>query len=95
MQADATLVASDGKKYTAHGVILQLFFPVFKGMKLKKNQVIILDNTSSAEVALILGLAYGKGRWDFQNKTLVGYRQDFDIGYRQDCWQHFDLILIS
>ena len=71
VQVDVILVASDGKEYEVHGDILKLHFPVFQGMKLKKNQVIILDGISSAEVGLIMGLAYGRGRWDIGHKYRV------------------------
>ena len=70
VQADAKLVDSSGKEHGVHGDILKLFFPVFRGMKLRKNQVVILDGISSAEVGLILGLAYGRGRWDTLEQNL-------------------------
>ena len=70
LQADVTLVASCGKEFSVHGAILKLLFPVFRGMKLKKKQVIIMDGISSSEVALILELAYGRGRWDFSEQNL-------------------------
>ena len=70
VQADATLVDSEGREVPVHGGILK-HFPVFRGMKLKKNQVIILDGMSSSEVSLMMGLAYGKGRWDFSKQNLI------------------------
>ena len=54
VQADATLVDSEGREFPVHGGILKLHFPVFRGMKLKKNQVIILDGMSSSEVSLMI-----------------------------------------
>ena len=68
MQADARIVDSSGEQFPVHGNILKLFFPVFRGMKLRKDQVIILDCVTGEEVALLIGLAYGNGRWDFSGK---------------------------
>ena len=67
VQADAILVDSSGKHFPVHGYLLKLLFPVFRGIKLRKDQVIILDGVSGEEVMLLIGLAYGRGRWDFSN----------------------------
>ena len=63
MQVDVLLIDNSGKRFLAHSGILKLHFPVFRGMKFKKNQVVIFDGANGSEVDLMLGLAYGRGRW--------------------------------
>ena len=63
MQVDVLLIDGSGTSHYAHSGILKLHFPVFRGMKFKKKQVIILDGANESEVDLMLGLAYGRGRW--------------------------------
>ena len=39
VQADARLVDSSGEQFPVHGYLLKLLFPVFRGIKLRKDQV--------------------------------------------------------
>ena len=62
VQADAVMVDSSGKRHMVHSGLLKLHFPVFRGIKLRKNQVVIMDCVSPSEAELIIELAYGGGR---------------------------------